>query len=371
VTELFNESKEEIHIKHGLIVIFIFLPFVLSRFDMSLFLSPYGYVEEEDDLCTYEYTDNDPVESDTDKENGKTVVYYPLGSDVWLSYFFAVCFLFARITESLQMWSNGWNYILDLVFRLFRRNEPGVFFPNWARVSTVTTTESNGHHHSIYRYCHVLNNQLTENYVYLNPDRITVREVMAQHPSLMMMDRGLLTIRLREMRYLRVIPSVNNNVTENDIEEIETKEDDKENYINVDYVTENDNADDNVTDDKNGDNNVTENMEDETAPIKSSVSFLAVEYRHTATMKSLRTYSMHIPVEEMYVGNHILSKEYIASYFEHKNWWSRPPFAMEISPDDGEEEYTIYVMDSHLAVAHLGPQQYLEIEKEGYKICPR
>jgi hypothetical protein len=336
-------------------------------------------------MLPFAYIDDDPlidtvIESDSD--DGMMVAYYPFGSDTWLPYFFAACFLFVKITESLQMLSNGWNYILDLVFRLFRRNEPGA---NWARVSTVTTTENNGHHHSIYRFCNVLINQLTEEYVYLSPDRITVREVMAQHPSLMM-DHGLLTIHLREMRYLRVIPSVNNNVTENDIETKEDDNDDKENYINVDYVTENDVANDNVTDDNVtddnvadvnvaddnvADDNVAENMEDETAPIKSAVSFLAVEYRHTATMKSLRTYSMHIPVEEMYVGNHILSKEYIASYFEHKNWWSRPPFAMEISPDDGEEEYTIYVMDSHLAVAHLGPHQYLEIEKEGYRICHR
>jgi hypothetical protein len=316
------------------------------------------------------YTDDDPLddplhesfESDSDDE----ISFWPLGSDKWLPYFFAACFLFVKITESLQMWSNGWNYIFDLVFRLFRRNEPA---PNWARVSTVTTTVNSGHHHSIYRFCNVLNNHLTENYVYLRPDRITVHEVMAQHPSLML--SGLLTIHLREIRYLRVIPA-GNNVTENNIETKKDDNDDKENYINVDYVTENDVADDNVTDDNNAANeNVTENIEDQTAPVASSVSFLAVEYRHTATMKSLRTYSMHIPVEEMYVGNHILSKEYIASYFEHKNWWSRPPFAMEIRHDDDEVEYTIYVMDSHLAVAHLGPHQYLEIEKEGYKICHR
>lgn len=324
------------------------------------------------------YMDDDPLddplhvpldesfETDSDDE----IAFWPLGSDKWLPYFFAACFLFVKITESLQMVTNVWNYILDLVFRLFRRNEPGVFFPNWARVSTVTATVNSGHHHSIYRYCHVLNNHLTEEYVYLSPDRITVREVMAQLPSLMM-DRGLLTIHLREMRYLRVIPG-GNNVTENDIPAKEDDNDDKENYINVDYVMENDqNGNDNYAtenDITDTDNVVTEN--DDT-PIASNVSFLAVEYRHTATMKSLRTYSMHIPVEEMCVGNHILSKEYIASYFEHKNWWSRPPFAMEISHDDGEEEYTIYVMDSNLTVAHLGPQQYLEIEKDGFRVCNR
>lgn len=308
---------------------------------MSLFLSPYGYVE--DDLCTYDYMgEDDPVESDTDKENGKTVEYYPLGSDdTWLPYFFAVCFLFVKMTESLQVLSNVGNYILDLFTQIFRRNEPGVFFPNWARVSTVLTTENNGHH-SVYRYCNVLVNRLTENYVYLNPDRITVREVMAQHPSLMM-NRGLLTIKLREMRYLRVIDNAKDSakdITEND--DIAEKDDIEEN----DDITENEGE-------------------------PSNTSFLGVEFRHTSMMTMYRTYSMHIPVEDMYVGNHILSKEYIASYFEHKNWWNRPPFAVKISKTDDEDEYIIYVMDRNLAVAHLGPHQYLEIKKEGYQICNR
>lgn len=74
------------------------------------------------------------------------------------------------------------------------------------------------------------------------------------------------------------------------------------------------------------------------------------------------TFDIQIPIEEYYVGNEILSHEYIASYMEHQWIWNCYNY-------DWRADYIVRIMDSDLNIFEMNKDEYIRFEKNGLLVC--
>ena len=96
----------------------------------------------------------------------------------------------------------------------------------------------------------------------------------------------------------------------------------------------------------------------ELVPEKSEVRLLLV-YLQFANKK---TCDIKIPIEEYYVGNDLLSQEYIASYMEHQWLWT-------CVGADWREDYVVRIMDGDLNIFEIRKDEYMRLEKNGILVC--
>ena len=88
----------------------------------------------------------------------------------------------------------------------------------------------------------------------------------------------------------------------------------------------------------------------------SSARFLEIEYK----CGDRPPLTIEVPKSQYFVGNEILSKAYVLRYLEHLPIYARWTFS--------ESEYSLRIVDEDSAVFSLNSDQYIMLERDGYKI---
>jgi hypothetical protein len=94
-------------------------------------------------------------------------------------------------------------------------------------------------------------------------------------------------------------------------------------------------------------------------PEKSSVHFLLVYLQFVDLPVK---YEINVPIEECYVGNELLSYEYLISYMEHQFIWKTWKI-------DWNQYYLLKIMDSELNIFEVKRGEYVRLEKDRAVIC--
>ena len=94
-------------------------------------------------------------------------------------------------------------------------------------------------------------------------------------------------------------------------------------------------------------------------PEKSSFRFLLVYLQFVDPPVK---YEINIPIEEYYVGNELLSYEYLFSYMEHQFIWKTWNI-------DWNQYYLLKIMDSDLNIFEVKRGEYVRLEKDRAVVC--
>lgn len=94
-------------------------------------------------------------------------------------------------------------------------------------------------------------------------------------------------------------------------------------------------------------------------PEKSSIHFLLVYLQFVDPPVK---YEINIPIEEYYVGNELLSYEYLISYMEHQFIWKTWKI-------DWNQYYLLKIMDSDLNIFEVKRGEYVRLEKDRSVVC--
>jgi len=106
----------------------------------------------------------------------------------------------------------------------------------------------------------------------------------------------------------------------------------------------------------------TRNISDEIiglVPEKSSFHFLLV---YLQFLDPPVRYEINVPIEEYYVGNELLSYEYLISYMDHQWVW-------KMWKIDWNDDYLVKVMDSDLKIFEVKKGEYVRLEKDRAVVC--
>jgi hypothetical protein len=95
-------------------------------------------------------------------------------------------------------------------------------------------------------------------------------------------------------------------------------------------------------------------------PVKTEARLLLVYLQFDDNPAN--TFDIKIPIEEYYVGNEILSREYIASHMEHQWLWN-------CYKHEWRNDYVVRIMDSDLNIFEINKDEYIRFEKNRIVIC--
>jgi hypothetical protein len=95
-------------------------------------------------------------------------------------------------------------------------------------------------------------------------------------------------------------------------------------------------------------------------PVKTDARLLLVYLQFEDNPAN--TFDINIPIEEYYVGNEILSREYIASHMEHQWLWN-------CYNHEWRNDYVVRIMDSDLNIFEISNDEYIRFENNGIIVC--
>lgn len=95
-------------------------------------------------------------------------------------------------------------------------------------------------------------------------------------------------------------------------------------------------------------------------PVKTDTRLLLVYLQFEDNPAN--TFDIKIPIEEYYVGNEILSREYIASHMEHQWLWN-------CYNHEWRNDYVVRIMDNDLNVFEISKGEYIRFSKKGVLVC--